>query len=95
MLLFFIGTKKDPPLPKPVVKLIMYNENETSVDRLQFECYMNISSLNFAYYEVTWRWGKSSLTLKNESSQFSSLRLTDEYFKTLGVDVRSNEYRVF
>ncbi|CAG2250788.1 unnamed protein product [Mytilus edulis] len=84
---YCFGIKKDPPLPQPVVKPSIYNENESSVDRLQFECYLNISSLNFAYYEVTWKWGTSSLTLKNESSQFSSLRLTDEHFKTLGVHI--------
>ncbi|XP_071176210.1 von Willebrand factor D and EGF domain-containing protein-like [Mytilus edulis] len=84
---YCFGIKKDPPLPKPVVKPSGYNENESSVDRLQFECYMNISSLNFAYYEITWRWGISSLTLKNESSQFSNLRLTDEHFKTFGVHI--------
>lgn len=81
------GIKKDPQLPKPVIKVSIYNENDSSVDRLQFECNMNISTLNFAYYEVTWRWAESTLTLKNESSRFSFLTLTDEHFKTLGVDV--------
>ncbi|XP_076113416.1 uncharacterized protein LOC143081066 [Mytilus galloprovincialis] len=81
------GTKKEPPLPKPVIKVSTYNVNDSSVDRVQFECYLNLSTLNFAYYEVTWRWADSILSFKNESSQFPNLRLTDKHFKTLGVYV--------
>ncbi|VDI32970.1 Hypothetical predicted protein [Mytilus galloprovincialis] len=84
---YCFGTKKEPPLRKPVIKASTYNKNGSSVDRLQFECYLNISTLNYAYYEVTWRWADSILSFKNESSQFSNLRLTDEHFKTLGVYV--------
>lgn len=64
------------------------------IERLYFECVIDLNRLSYTFYGVTWLWGGNlSLSLESSIDNMSNLLLTEDHFKTLGTNV--SEYLPF
>lgn len=58
------------------------------IEKLYFECYIDMTRLTYKWYKVTWYWAENhTLSLEGNITHLKQLRLTETYFKTLGTNV--------
>lgn len=61
---------------------------DVDVERLYFECVIDLSRLSYTSYKITWQWGGNlSLSLENSVDNMDQLWLREDHFKTLGTIV--------
>lgn len=57
------------------------------VERLYFECVMDLSRLFYKFYEVKWTWGSNqTLILKSDVNNMTNLWLKENHFHSLGTN---------